>query len=92
MGKHCARKTCSAKLQTKQKTWIAIGASTAVAGLAAWGWIGPSGRSPEVIGSSTAVYALRERGTPLSPALFVGQTARAYEIAHEIPRFNAYWH
>jgi hypothetical protein len=30
-------------------------------------------------------YVRREKKPPLSPARYVGQTARAYQIAHEIP-------
>lgn len=34
---------------------------------------------------ASAVYIRREKKPPLSPARFVGQTARAYQIANDIP-------
>jgi hypothetical protein len=85
MEKQAGQEKTFLKNRRKVKTLIIVGASTAVAGLAAWSWLSPSGRSAGVTGGPSAVYEIRERRTPLSPALFVGQTARAYEIAHEIP-------
>jgi hypothetical protein len=35
--------------------------------------------------AASSGYVRREKKPPLSPALFVGQTARAYQVAHEIP-------
>jgi hypothetical protein len=74
----------TANFHRKRKPWIILSASGAVAGLAAWSWVasnGPVGGTR----SSGVVHEQREQGTPLSPALFVGQTARAYQIAQEIP-------
>lgn len=85
MERRAGQERTSLKNRRKVKTLITVGASTAVAGLAAWSWLSPSGRPAVVTGEPSAVYEIRERRTPLSPALFVGQTARAYEIAHEIP-------
>jgi hypothetical protein len=85
MERQSGQKKHFGKFRRKTKNLIVMGASTAVAGLAVWGWTDPSGRSAGVTSAPSAVYELRERRTPLSPALFVGQTARAYQIAHEIP-------
>jgi hypothetical protein len=86
MEKEPGQKKPVEKIRQKTRNLIFLGAGTVIAGLAAWGWNGTSSRLPEPpSGPTTAVYELRERRTPLSPALFVGQTARAYEIAHEIP-------
>jgi len=53
----------------------------------AWNWIGA--RSPERLAKGEILmpgdYVRRETKTPLSPALFVGKTARAYQVASEIP-------
>ncbi|MDH3442961.1 MAG: PCYCGC domain-containing protein [Deltaproteobacteria bacterium] len=82
-------KTRKSDLKSSRKgpPWIAIGASTAVLGLATWGWFGTGGtdRHPNLMNASTGAHERHERGTPLSPALFVGQTARTYQIAHDIP-------
>jgi hypothetical protein len=85
MGKEVGEEKIVKKNPRKLKALIVLGASTAVAGVAAWSWTGPSGRSAGVAGGPSAAYERRELRTPLSPALFVGQTARAYEVAHEIP-------
>jgi hypothetical protein len=85
MEEQAGQKNRSLNNRPKVRTLIIVGVSTAVAGLAAWNWISPSGRPPGVTGGASAVYDIHEKRTPLSPALFVGQTARAYEIAHEIP-------
>lgn len=53
----------------------------------AWNWIGT--RSPERLTKGEILipgdYVRRETKTPLSAALFVGKTARAYQVASEIP-------
>jgi hypothetical protein len=67
----------------KIESWIALGASSAVAGLAAWNWVA----SNVPVGSMRSPggwHEQREKGAPLSPALFVGQTARVYQIAQEM--------
>ena len=58
-----------------------------LAGFLAWGWIGSMGPVGEPNRDLAAFggYVRRETRTPLSPALFVGQTARAYQVAWEIP-------
>lgn len=51
----------------------------------AWFWITGPGRFRERDFAASGQYARRETGIPLSPALFVGKTARAYQVAWEIP-------
>jgi hypothetical protein len=86
MERQSGRNKQFGKSRRKARNLIVLSAIPAIAGLAVWGWIGSSSHSPELpSGPATTVYELRETRTPLSPALFVGQTARAYEIAHEIP-------
>jgi hypothetical protein len=41
--------------------------------------------SPGTTRSSGDFHEIREKGTPFSPSLFVGQTARTYQIAQQIP-------
>lgn len=57
-----------------------------IAGLLAWGWVSSRGpkRGP-VAELNPSGYARRETRAPLSSSLFVGQTARAYQVASEIP-------
>lgn len=57
-----------------------------LAGLLAWGWLSRGGpkRGPAAK-LDPAGYVRRETRPPLSSNLFVGQTARAYQVAHEIP-------
>ena len=58
-----------------------------VIGLFAWGWVGT--REPSRFSNSepkaSSGYVRRETKTPLAPALFVGKTAMAYQVAQEIP-------
>jgi hypothetical protein len=74
---------------SKKGNHIALGclAAVLIVGWVAWSWFDSRsmGRTQgkEAVGSSGHVR--REMRTPLSPALFVGQTARAYQVAHEIP-------
>jgi hypothetical protein len=74
------------RARKKSSIVVAIGGAAA-AGLVSWGWLGLNGpdRHPNLMYSSAGVHERHERGTSLSPALFVGQTARSYEIAQEIP-------
>jgi hypothetical protein len=74
----------TANFHKKRKSSIVLGASGAVARLAAWGWVASNGGIRNTR-SSGVVHQPREQGTPLFPALFVGQTARAPQIAQEIP-------
>lgn len=66
---------------------MVIGALVLVGGV--WVYTNAPGRS---VGSSmkgglqpASAYVRRETKTPLSPALFVGQTQTAYRVAQEIP-------
>lgn len=77
-------KETTANFHRKRKSWILLSASGAVAGMAAWSWVASNGLV-RGMRSSGVVHERREQGTLLSPALFVGQTARAYGIAQEIP-------
>ena len=55
--------------------------------LVLWGWLGvmePSALSDHESHAASG-YVRREKRSPLSPALFVAQTARAYQVAQEIP-------
>ena len=81
------RKANSENSTGNRKFWIALGASSGVASLAARSALGSHGLlfSPETTGSSRGVHEIREKGTPLSPSLFVRQIARAYQVAQEIP-------
>jgi hypothetical protein len=72
----------------KSRTLWAGGAVALFAGgFLLWGWLsvvepGPLAKSESHAASG---YVRREKRSPLSPALFVGQTARAYQVAQEIP-------
>ena len=70
----------TAKVHTKRKSWIPPRANGAVAG----SLIASNGPVGSVL-LSGVVHEQREAGTRLSPALFVGQPACAYQIAPEIP-------
>lgn len=71
----------------RKRLWLRGLVITLVAGIFAWGWV--STRSPKRFSGSDLTapggYVRRESRTPLSPTLFVGKTARAYQVAHEIP-------
>jgi len=74
---------------TKKTNHIALGclAAVLIVGWVAWSWFGSQsiGRAPNKGAAESSGYVQRETKAPLSPALFVGQTARAYQVAHEIP-------
>jgi hypothetical protein len=91
VGKEPFRKMGKSKKQTEAKLkgrrmalWLA---GLVTSGLLVWGWMstGDSSREPNSGVAARSGYARRETRTPLSPALFVGQTARAYQVAWEIP-------
>lgn len=88
MGKKDRRNKQPPSGRKKTKPWAVLGVgATVVVGLASWGWLGSKGTDPhaDLLYSSTGVHQRHENGEPLSPTLFVGQTARSYQIAHEIP-------
>lgn len=87
MGKKTKEQKVPARFGKGKGIWIAgLMVLLAVAWFA-WEKIGTtdfnsvSGGDPV----ATSSYVRREAGTPLSPALFVGKTAAAYQVAHEIP-------
>jgi len=53
--------------------------------VAAWVYTSNPSRSSNPQPKDGSAYVRRETKTPLSPALFVGQTERAYQVAQEIP-------
>ncbi len=48
-------------------------------------WTGIAGAANEPQSGSASAAARREKKPVLSPSLFVGQTARAYQVAKDIP-------
>ncbi len=67
-----------------------LGAATLVIGVAvlaggAWVYTRAPSRSSVNDLKAASAYVRRETKTPLSPALFVGQTQTAYRVAQEIP-------
>jgi hypothetical protein len=70
----------AANFHTKRKSWILLGANGGVAG----SWVASNG-PVESKRLSGVVQEQREEGIPFPAALFVGQPARAYPIAREIP-------
>jgi hypothetical protein len=87
MGKKAKQAQAKKQRRGKGRPWITGAAVAMIVGAVAWGWIGTRGprRIPNEAFTPESGYARRETRVPLSPALFVGQTARAYKIAHEIP-------
>lgn len=87
MGLGSGRKANSADVTGNRKCWIALGVSSAVAGLAARSWLVSNGpvSSPDITRSSGHAYEVFENRTSLSPSLFIGQTARTCQIAQQIP-------
>jgi len=55
--------------------------------LLVWAWVYTKGssRSQNREPKASSGYVRRETKTPLAPALFVGKTAMAYQVAQEIP-------
>ena len=73
-------------------TWRESLFMAAVTGVLLVGWlvgspVDPSDADDFLKGArpSSSRYVRREKKPPLSPARYVGQTARAYQIAREIP-------
>jgi hypothetical protein len=76
----------------KPVTWRENVCMAALIGVLLLGWIAwaraaTSDADDFLKGKRTAAsrYLRREKKPPLSPARFVGQTARAYQIANDIP-------
>lgn len=86
MGKKQKGKKAERRRRKGKAPWLIV-VIALVVGISAWGWFksaGPS-RISDNAASVSSGYIRVETGTPLSPALFVGKTARAYQVAHEIP-------
>ena len=71
----------------RKNLWRAGLAGVLLVGWLAWARVGTndSDRVFEGARAASSGYVRREKKPALSPALFVGQTARAYQIAHDIP-------
>ena len=74
-------------MRKKGGFWVGGLVIALVIGWFAWSWVGTKG--PNRLSNSepkaSSSYVRRETGTALSPALFVGKTAMAYQVAQEIP-------
>ena len=87
MGKKGKGSRVGKRVRKRRGFWIGTSIVAIVIGLFAWGRVGmksSTGFSQPVPGAPSG-YARRETRIPLSPALFVGKTAVAYRVAHEIP-------
>lgn len=87
MGKKGNRPQASRRSRQNSIPWITVAAIVAILFIVSAAWIGtrtPTRTASKAL-SEASHYARRENRLPMSPALFVGQTARAYQIAHEIP-------
>jgi len=87
MGKKGKEKKIRRKKWLGNPAWI--GGLIALVGIGWFAWRGVATDRAASLApagpASTSGYVRREKGTPLSPALFVGKTAVAYQVAHEIP-------
>ena len=87
MGKNRRENKAKTPARKKRRFWIGGLVIALVTGLFAWGWVGT--REPSRFSNSepkvSSCYVRRETKTPLVPALFVGKTAMAYQVAEEIP-------
>jgi Protein of unknown function with PCYCGC motif len=75
--------TAATPLSWKEHLWMAL-----LVGLLffiVWTRLPANAAAPQGNSSDASGYIRREKKPVLSPALFVGQTARAYRIAQEIP-------
>ncbi|RMF88107.1 MAG: hypothetical protein D6736_11335 [Nitrospinota bacterium] len=73
--------------------WSGAGALLALVGAGGYFFSSRWGKGGRVLSAATkgapvdyASYQLRERGKLLPPSLFRGKVARAYQVAHEIPK------
>ena len=71
----------------KEHLWMAVLVGVLLVAWLALGRVATSDANDFLKGKkpSAGGYVRREKRPPLSPARFVGQTARAYQIANEIP-------
>ena len=87
MGKKGKGSKVGKPVRKRRGFWIGTSIIAIVLGLFAWGRVGtksPSSFSQPVPGAPSG-YVRRETRIPLSPALFVGKTAMAYQVANDIP-------
>ena len=86
MGNKNKGKKTVRKLSRKRKRLYLGGVAVAlVAGFIAWNRVNTPTRYSSAQQTGSSGYVRRETRTPLSPALFVGKTAKAYRVAEEIP-------
>ena len=87
MGKRRGEKKIQQRLRKRKTRWIVAVAALSAVGWFAWKEVGTKDASRLSSGdpAASASYVRRETGSPLSPALFVGKTAVAYQVAQEIP-------
>ncbi len=88
MGNKNKDKKMVRRLSRKRKRLYLGGVAVAlIAGLLTWNRISTRGSThySNTEGTVSSGYVRRETRTPLSPALFVGKTATAYQVAQEIP-------
>ena len=87
MGKK--RKENKTRRLSRKKKRLYLGGVAVVlaAGFLTWSRVNTRGPTRYSSAEQTASggYVRRETRTPLSPALFVGKTATAYQVAQEIP-------
>ena len=87
MGKRRGEKKIQPRLRKRKTRWIVAVAVVSAVGWFAWKEVGTKDASRLSSGdpAASASYVRRENRTPLAPALFVGKTATAYQVAQEIP-------
>ena len=87
MGKKGKGSRVGKRVRKRRGFWIGTSIVAIVIGLFAWGRVGTKSSTgiTHTVHGAPSGYARRETRIPLSPALFVGKTAVAYRVAHEIP-------
>lgn len=87
MGKRKKPNEAKKDRRKRRRFWFPGLIVTIVVALWAWGWVGTRnlGQTAKLNHPmAPSGYVRRETKTLLSPALFVGKTARAYQVASEI--------
>ena len=87
MGKKQRNKETKKNRGKSRALWAGGAVALLAGGFLLWGWLSVVEPEPLAKSESHAAsgYVRREKRSPLSPALFVGHTARAYQVAQEIP-------
>lgn len=87
MGKKKGRGEIPKKRRKRRRLLAPVLVVGFILAILAWNWTGMRSPGRAVRGEPLVPgdYVRRETKTPLSPALFVGKTARAYRVANEIP-------